>query len=52
VKQYSQEFLDQVAAEVESGVAPASTELLKDQCVLRDEARILGGKKPQCAVEK
>lgn len=39
VIEYSPEFQDKVAVEVKSNSCPASTEMLKDFSVLRDQSR-------------
>lgn len=42
---YSQETLDRAAAEMESGVALTLNELIIDYGVMRDQSRVLKGKK-------
>jgi hypothetical protein len=45
---YSRDFQKQAAAEVLGGSCPALTEMAKDYCVMRDQARAGRGEKPTC----
>lgn len=40
VVEYSKDFQKQVAQEIISGSCPASTEMIKDYSVMRDQARV------------
>jgi hypothetical protein len=48
VVEYSPAQLNKVADEMQSFDAPMTMELLKDYCVMRDQARALKGEELQC----
>lgn len=52
VVEYSAAKQKAAAAEIIGGACPVLTEFAQDYCVMRDQSRILSGKKPTCTVSK
>lgn len=51
VVEYSGQKQEAAAKEIESGSCPVLTEFTQDYCVMRDQSRIMQGKKPTCTVK-
>lgn len=51
VIQYSQKQLNTAVKEMRTYPIPQVTEMMKDYCIMRDQSRIMQGKKPVCIVK-